>query len=376
MKIMCFLGGYFGELFGGAEIQTSLLIDHWLSRGCEVAYVCYGSSTSSGPEVLENGMRLYRIKKPFQNIKPLIYLERSAIRSILERERPDVVYQRGDFYFCDIVTAFGKRMGFPVVNGLSMERHCMRVKKRFNHMYIFDLLMDGFVRNYYRDGSVIISQTDHQRQCLKENFGRDSVIIANGHPVPDPPFEKTDPPTLLWVANIKPIKRPNLFFEVTSRIKGDIRIRMIGNLYKEVDNDWFHGKVKEDSRITYLGEQPLEVTNVEIAKASVLLNTSETEGFSNTYIQAWMRQTPVFTISADPDGTIQKRGIGIREEDTVKMSEAISHLFQDKDELRRMGEKARCFAMEHFSIDTIGDRYLEVFQGAIDKYDKERTPSA
>ena len=45
-------------------------------------------------------------------------------------------------------------------------------------------------------------------------------------------------------------------------------------------------------------------------RAKVLVNTSDVEGFPNSYLQAWIRGVPVVTL-IDPDGVIEREGLGV-----------------------------------------------------------------
>jgi hypothetical protein len=47
-----------------------------------------------------------------------------------------------------------------------------------------------------------------------------------------------------------------------------------------------------------------------IAKSRFLVNTSDVEGFFNTFIQAWMRNTVVLSMNVDVDDTLKDQGLG------------------------------------------------------------------
>src|SRR5260221_1608868 len=118
--------------------------------------------------------------------------------------------------------------------------------------------------------------------------------------------EETQPATcrdidVLWVSNIRREKRPDRILELAQRLP-EARIHMVGgslpdeeSLFRDVkqaaaarSNVSFHG------RLSYWGANRL------YGRAKLLVNTSDVEGFPNSYLQAWIRGVPVVTL-IDPD---------------------------------------------------------------------------
>ena len=144
MKIGFIQGQFYKFKQGGAEIQVSLLIEEFLKKGHEVFYICYGDKDELERQVLENGLHLYRVKKPYRGVKPLMSLRRKTVEKILEEEKPDILYQRGDCHFWDIIPNYGKRKKIPVISSISMERHCRKNKPRIGIHYLIDILTECY----------------------------------------------------------------------------------------------------------------------------------------------------------------------------------------------------------------------------------------
>src|SRR5690606_5647390 len=83
--------------------------------------------------------------------------------------------------------------------------------------------------NEYGDRNVdlVLVQNETQRSLCEKNFGRSSVIMPNCYPDPGPEQQGRFDGCVLWVSNIRALKRPELVFELARRLP-DARFRMIG----------------------------------------------------------------------------------------------------------------------------------------------------
>ena len=104
------------------------------------------------------------------------------------------------------------------------------------------------------------------------------------------------------------------------------------------------------------------------AQASVFVNTTMPgrEGFPNTYIQAWMHETPVVTLDCDPDEIIKTHGLGFHSSSFEKMVDDVSKLCTDKELRLSMGKRAHAYALEHHDIRKLADQVDKLFSRIIE----------
>jgi len=370
MKIGIALGGYYKERMrksnrsqqGGAEIQTGFLIEEFLKRGHEVVYFSYGDENRIEPVIQEDSLKVYQIKRPYKNIKALNYLNRYFLYKIIDMEGPDVLYQRGDFHFSDLISSYGKKKGIPVISGLSMEKHCYKEKVKLDLSFPLSIL-ERFLRiRYYRRSNLIISQSVDQQKLFRRNFNMDSVVISNGHSIGGVPLEKEVPPLIVWIANIKPIKQPEIFIELARSCSDlDAKFVMVGRPMLGPDQVELEKKIEDVSNLEYRGELPLPEAEDLISRASILVNTSESEGFSNTFLQAWMSGIPVVSLNSDPDDVIKRNKIGFQSGSFQQMIEDVRSLINNEDMRKGIGKRARDYFIENHDIRVIADRHLSQF---------------
>ena len=159
-----------------------------------------------------------------------------------------------------------------------------------------------------------------------------------------------DVPTL--IANLKTLKRPELFIDIAKELaaSGNITFKMIGR-----NNASYVKLIREAEealpRFKYLGELKNTEVNEVLCSADILVNTSDYEGFSNTFVQAWMRKVVVISMNSNPDDILTKQGIGFICPEVKEAASKIRELADHPALITAMGEKAFGYAREHHSVE-------------------------
>lgn len=99
----------------------------------------------------------------------------------------------------------------------------------------------------------------------------------------------------------------------------------------------------------YLGEIDREEVCSLLERARLLVNTSDFEGFSNTFVEAWLRGVPVISLTEDPDGFIRDRGLGAVSGSLDRLAADIEKFMNDTDGWRETSARCRTFAEEYFN---------------------------
>jgi glycosyltransferase involved in cell wall biosynthesis len=106
------------------------------------------------------------------------------------------------------------------------------------------------------------------------------------------------------------------------------------------------------------GRLPFDEALRRFDDAALFVNTSRSEGFPNTLIQAWLRGVPTLTLGVDPDGTIAREGIGLVAHDLETLSSNLTALLDDPQRYAAMSDRAERFARAHFTVERIADAFL------------------
>jgi glycosyltransferase involved in cell wall biosynthesis len=211
-----------------------------------------------------------------------------------------------------------------------------------------------------RRADVILAQSLRQQEDLRTYYGMDSMMAAMFVESPSRvlPFAERDI-DILWVNNLAEFKRPDLVVDLARRLP-DRRIVMIGgtqagaeHLYRMVSD-----AAAECANLEFLGPVPYHEVNDYYARARLFVNTSDSEGFPNSYLQSWVRGTPLVAFF-DPDGVVARERLGVVPADLAGMAEAVERLLGDETEWRTIGHRAMDFMKRDFSEDMVLPPYLE-----------------
>lgn len=342
---------------GGAQYQGHLLAEELARRaGVEVTYLARDVS----PETATT----YGVRYAVRRMGTCAGIRRRAalfdareLWNTLCRLQPDVVYQQMRQSYTAVCARYARRAGIPfffqIASDLDLSRRW--VTNRLSANLPLDVAESLAGMWGLRHASHVIAQTSRQSRVLLERFGRDAVaVVRNFQPLPACLPPKPDRPVeVFWVANIKEIKRPELFVQLAESFTGrdDLKFTMAG---RPSEFRWYGPlmeRVARTANLEFLGELSIEAVNQRMAQAAIHVNTSSLEGFPNTFIQAWAQGAVVATISVDPDEEgMEKLGIGICAGTFERLRTVIDELARSAQRRLAIAQRAFAFAHENHSL--------------------------
>ncbi len=260
---------------------------------------------------------------------------------------------------------------------------CWAHRKRFVYAVANDEIVDPrrsapladkwLKRLDFRLADTIVTQKQSQQSSLRANFNRESMAINSICPVSNQPSQKAAPAEVLWVGNIRPEKRPELFLRLAKALP-QYRFIMIGGPAKGAES--LYEKVRKEAEVfknlDFRGPVPYAEIGGYFDRASVLVNTSTAEGFSNTFLQAWERWTPVITLDADPDEIICRLNLGLHSRSFDKLVKDLEQLLISNTLRFEMGQRGRDYIISEHSPHKISEKYRILFKDLINRF--ETTP--
>jgi glycosyltransferase involved in cell wall biosynthesis len=350
-KLCVVMSTHWSWVLGGAEYQVSLIMKELVTnKDVNVTFITRNVDPTFSP----NGYNIKKIKSSGFFSRYSKTFDVQSLLSALNDEKPDIIYQRAGSAYTGICAWYAKKKKIPMVWHVS---HDMDVDpKECVKKSILNSLEKLFIRYGIRHSTNIIVQTDNQAALLKKNYEiKANHIIRNFHPLPAQNCNKGNKIKIVWVANFKPMKQPEIFVRLAKELENiiDAQFIMIGRNGNKSRYNELIKTIKTIKSLKYIGEKSQEEVNHIFLESHLLINTSKLEGFSNTFIQAWMREIPVLTLTVDPDEVIRKNKIGICAGNYETLKKSIIELINSPELISKMGKQGKNYANKHHSMKNI-----------------------
>jgi glycosyltransferase involved in cell wall biosynthesis len=299
------------EPTGGASIQSLV----WMKSLNELGYKIY----------------LGRLKEDLKEIKPeyswinFIPLYDSSKKYFLKwfTYRFPLVFKaiskfEGKFVYISMPT--WHTFYFGLICKLLKKKHIIRIasdvnvdhRLRINHGYLgsFQIILA------YRIASLILAQNEYQFQILKKRLPNQNIIKIPNPIVIDRAYESTkDQMTgyIAWVGNFRRVKNLGLLYEIAKNLPQE-QFKIAGVPMESIDEETKSSiaDLEKLTNVEFCGNIHRQEILSFYTKSKFLLNTSDYEGFSNTFLESMVTGTPILsTINVNPDGIISEFNLGI-----------------------------------------------------------------
>jgi glycosyltransferase involved in cell wall biosynthesis len=157
---------------------------------------------------------------------------------------------------------------------------------------------------------------------------------------------------IIWIGNARRIKKLDLFINLAkNHARKSHQFVIIGRLEDSKYGKSLKTMIDSVENILYLGEKTIDFINEYLKHCFVLINTSDSEGFSNTFIQAWLQGVPTISLNSDPDDIITQHNLGYYCcSDISKLDYYLNKLIIDKKLYSKLSYNCFYYAVNKFSI--------------------------
>lgn len=354
MKI-CICCGYYPDFKGGAEYQAKLLAQSLAKQGHDIIYISIGNDVVDNVR-LEDCLKIYTINVTSIDKFALYYGIKRKMRKIIQDEKPNIIYQRILNSFSFHLSNIANEYQLPFHVHIA-DMYCLNFPVNFRS-YLRKYMFNSVVKN----NTSFIVQTDAQYNLLS-NFGViPNFKIYNLHPSPTTKYKIADRSTrkIVWIGSVRQVKQFEIYLKLASDCRNDTSLvfYVIGRFENNNYSNSLFRQIGKFSNVKYLGEIENKDVNKFLETTDVLINTSKSEGFSNTFVQAWLRGVPVISLNSDPDNLISNNALGyFCDNNYERLKQALIKLV-DSDR-SNLSNKIQQFANQHFALETKMPQFID-----------------
>ena len=364
---MCFLAPhlfpvladeYAAKTVGGAEVQQNFIARGLLARGYSVSVVVkdYGQPD----EMIIAGIRVIKIKtskKGFPFIR-FFHPGMTVLWQALKVADADIYYQRSASWPTGLVgffcRYFNKKFIYSVAHDLDLSKEKMDVlfpyRMAWRDYYLFQYGLNC--------ADKIVVQNSLQEKLCENNFRIKATYIPSCFQASFD-YEREEGECVVWAGTLRQWKRPELLVELAKNLP-EVGFRMIGGIDGGVQGQELYNKISAESNaynnLDFMGFMPFSEADKYIALAKVFVNTSDYEGFPNTFLQSWARGVP--TVSFVDCGAYDEFGsVGFIVNTLRQMQDLVERLVSDKAFWEQASARCQQYYEKHHSIDGVITHY-------------------
>ena len=275
-----------------------------------------------------------------------------ATYSFLKKQKPDMVFLRSMTRELLTLAVCAKILRFKYVFFGASDHDFLPNKEskwNFNHG------LERYYRFSLRFVKYIVTQNEFQAKKLKENWGRDSIIIPNIW-YAGSSESLTKKYDVIWVGNLRKLKRAEWFLNLARRLPQS-RFAIVGGVSEQDYYNKIRLEASSISNLDFKGACNLHETNSLISKSRLLACTSEFEGFPNTFLQAWSYNVPVVS-TVDPSEVIKTYNLGIVIDTEEGFINAVNKISKECSLYEDIVESINDYFMNHHSADSQKERLM------------------
>jgi glycosyltransferase involved in cell wall biosynthesis len=350
------------ESVGGAQVQQTLLAKELARRGYRVSMVCMDYGQADPVTVAD--VTVFKCHAPIQGLPVVRFFHPrlTGMWSALRRVDADIYYQRAAGVVTGVTAAFAKRHGrrfiYAAAHDLDLARDetwkLFQRRAGWRDRQLFQLGL--------KMADAIVVQHEGQACDCERWQNRLPTLVPSCYALP--PHHRADPNgVVLWVSALRSWKRPELFLELARRLPST-RFRIVGGRSAERDGEEIFRKTKEAAaaipNLDFVGFVPYADIDAQFNAARVFVNTSDHEGFPNTFLQSWSRGIPTVSF-VDTGSKLNGKPVVNVAAGLDDMATQVDQLMQDDEHWSETSRRVRaCYERSH-TPDAAVDAYERLF---------------
>jgi len=216
-----------------------------------------------------------------------------------------------------------------------------------------------------RNTAIVFTQSETDSENLQHTIGISSIVIPNGIRLND--LSKKQRNIFLWVGRSARVKRPELFIRLAEAFPEQEFVMICQHATGDKKYHELRKQAEKADNLKFIHSVPFNEVDDYFRQAKVFVNTSEAEGFPNTFIQACKAGTAILSLKVNPDGFLDDYNCGICCNDDFGTSiDALKSLIEGNRYVN-LGKNARKYVEQKHNIANIVQIYKNIIKDLVNK---------
>jgi glycosyltransferase involved in cell wall biosynthesis len=288
---------------GGAEVDTYMIATELAGdNGFDVHFIT-GDFGQPDRVNFEN-VKIYKTVNLISPLRSVLSIWRA-----LKKTNCDIYFKKGASLVTTFVALYCRIYHKPFILRTSHQSEC-------DGSYICSQFLKGRAFKWVlKTAKQVIVQNAQDCESLFRTTGIRSIAIPNGHRITNSFAGGRE--WILWVGRSIAFKKPELFVKLAQEFpleqfvmicqwaKGD------QNFNKSFEQNKLMGQTQKVPNLKLIDHVPFHQIDTYFRQAKLFVNTSDTEGFPNTFIQACKCKTPILSFNVNPDNFLAQYKCGM-----------------------------------------------------------------
>ncbi|WP_459191543.1 glycosyltransferase family 4 protein [Halosimplex sp. J119] len=357
---ICFISpnayGYFVddyEMAGGGAERQFYYISEYLSTDFDVRFIVADFGQAKREEF--DGITLHRSHSPDD---PRYKVLMRYWRVINEIDADVYIYRgapQGASILYPIVKMQGKQWIYHIANDQNISGRPEKLNPVFQRLF----------HRCMENADEVIAQTDKQSRMINTRYSTEPTVIENGYPSVSGRCTRGQRDSFIWVGRMeREQKQPHKFVELADQVPGyDFKLIGPPSSSKEYQSQ-VEEAVAEHANIEYLGAIDPDNIHEYFKSAIAFVNTSQYEGFPNTFLESWRYGTPVLSLEIDPERFLPQDGYSDSDGDVDQLATDVKAIAEDSS-YDTISTRIQSRFEESYTISQIGEKYQELLERSL-----------
>lgn len=331
------------KTFGGAEVQFYLISKKIAkNKNIDVNFVVADFRQKKIEEY--NNVKIWKsasLKKSITNyVKGPIILYKT-----LKKIDPDMVIQRNagaETFICALFCKINKKKFIYSVSSDIDVNGTFKRRKIIGNLFYWGL----------KNANKIILQNNSQNKELRKDKRLKKIpkkIIKNSFPIGKKKRKQGE--YILWVGRSNSYKRPEIFLRLAKELPKEKFIMIMPQGSDKKRWDGIVQEIKKIKNLRFIEKVKFNKIDKYFEEAKIFVNTSEFEGFPNTFIQSCINSVPIISLKVNPGNFLKKENCGFSCNDNFEnMIEKVKTLIKNKKIYCSMSKNAVDYALKNHNI--------------------------